>query len=234
MNRIQIASIPVMAFASLASLSIAMRPASAKPSDSAAPMFNTPIVSAYGAHLAATASLDAMKADTDPNRERPIADLLNESIALGKETVKADWGDDTEYIADLSRRITDVGSTSDWAIVTDTKLSRTCVFRSFCGAWICVERFDCAVGSKQPDGNSGTFSGSRTIDHKAESTGEGNSWWSCTVPCWGENGEDDGQGFHDGFDGTTGMITHGCTRLSTENAKYIYDNVPVGSRVLVI
>lgn len=79
-----------MAFASLASLSIAMRPASAKPSDSAAPMFNTPIVSAYGAHLAATASLDAMKADTDPNRERPIADLLNESIALGKETVKAD------------------------------------------------------------------------------------------------------------------------------------------------
>ena len=230
----QAIAVLLMAGTSIASLSLTVPRASAAPSTDASISVDSSTASSATSNLLENVSNKTASTSQQAKKDDTVANLVKETAKLGSRTIKADWGDDTEYISDLSKRVSEAGSVSDWAVVTDTYKSRTCVFRSFCGAWVCVQRFDCAVGTVQSDGHSGTFAGNKTIDHKAEKTDEGNGWWSCTVPWWGENGEDDGQGFHDGFDGTTGMITHGCTRLYSENAKYIYDNVPVGSRVIVI
>lgn len=239
MNRAQIAAIPAMTVISFVSMMSAIPHASAAQSTDNV-IVDSGILSSISSRLMdTTISKAASKAASgvekqEQNTDNEISDLVKKTAKLGSRTIKADWGDDAEYISGLAKKVADAGSISDWAIVTDTANSRTCVFRSFKGAWVCVQRFDCAVGSIQSDGHSSTQAGNHVIDHKSSSTAEGNCWWSCVVPWWGDNGEDDGQGFHDGFDGTTGMITHGCTRLYQENAKYIYDNVTVGSRVIVI
>mgnify|MGYP004498107543 CR=1 FL=1 len=84
----------------------------------------------------------------------------------------------------------------------------------------------------------------RWARHKLRTTGEatrplaslgpsGTKQLTCFVPCWNDDGTDDGQGFHSGYDGDPSCESAGCTRLFYNDARYIYDDMPDGTSVIV-
>ena len=69
------------------------------------------------------------------------------------------------------------------------------------------------------------------VTHKNADTGEGNYWFVCYIDDWQGN-YDNGQGFHDGYElAGQSYESNGCPRLTYDYAKYLYDNVPIGSKV---
>ena len=97
-----------------------------------------------------------------------------------------------------------------------------------------AKTYDCGTGRKGIEGipESHTFTGTFHVDHKSAHDGP-DDWWTCFIPYYKPDGTDFGQGFHQGYTGIPSFQSYGCTRLSTENAKWIYDNVPIETTVVV-
>lgn len=106
------------------------------------------------------------------------------------------------------------------------------VFQGWQGNWNCIQYWDCANGKASTPTVGGVFQiGSR--GYYFDSGGSRCYWW--TQFCGDYL-------FHSVLyningtlqDGRVGMaLSHGCVRLQIENAKWIYDNIPSGSTVVV-
>lgn len=146
----------------------------------------------------------------------------------------AAWLHDEGYVSACAEIAAEVGSDTDQFVVVDRTQCRVTVLRLVDGSWDADAGFDCGLGRKDIDGTeeSHTFSGTFKVDHKDELLG-GLSWWVCYVPCWDEDGLDDGQGFHNLYLGYPGFYSNGCVRLSDENAKWMFDNLGLGTTVRV-
>lgn len=160
---------------------------------------------------------------------------------LNSEHENADWAHDMSYVSARALDANTIGSDTDFFVCVDRTLMRTCVFfRDEDKDWNLSAAFDCGVGKDNKDipgatgdsAESHTFTGTFKLDHKYERCG-GLQWFSVYVPCWGDDGYEDGQGFHNLYLGYQGRYSNGCVRLTDVNAKWIYDNVDVGSTVYV-
>lgn len=148
------------------------------------------------------------------------------------------WGD-SAYVEQMKQKADSIGSSTNWFCTVDESRGRTVVFERAGANWVAVKTTNVVTS-----GN--TFDGIFTVTHKARGYWKEpdcynvNDWWVCFVEAWSDdyNGHlrydegagkyDDGQGFHYGYS------SGGCTAIpSKETAKWIYDNVSVGSTVVV-
>lgn len=140
-------------------------------------------------------------------------------------------------------------SSTNYLAVIDTANQRVIIYKKNGNNWRAIKDFECGSGR-----NDSSFYGVFKVIQKifgvnlnANGSG-GNHYYTeyvqagrttmyqkitensaiqhVTVP--------DGQGFHDALIAGAGMQSAGCIRLEVENAKWIYDNVPVSSTVCVI
>lgn len=122
-------------------------------------------------------------------------------------------------------------SNTDWLILTDTVGCRTGIFRGSRGNWKLWSFWQCAPGKNE----SPTVLGEYSVYGKGLSFGHGYTCWYYTQfygdylfhtqPCY--------TGTFNVMDPTMGQrASAGCIRLTTDHAKWIYDNIPYGTKVV--
>lgn len=122
-------------------------------------------------------------------------------------------------------------SNTEWLILTDTVGCRTGIFRGSRGNWKLWSFWQCAPGKNE----SPTVLGEYSVYGKGLSFGHGYTCWYYTQfygdylfhtqPCY--------TGTFNVKDHTMGQrASAGCIRLTTDHAKWIYDNIPYGTKVV--
>ncbi|MCI2173731.1 MAG: RICIN domain-containing protein [Atopobiaceae bacterium] len=137
-------------------------------------------------------------------------------------------------------RISTWGSNSNYLICIDQDACRTLVFSGSANHW--EPKFDWLTGVGSPSLGL-TFTGTSTIFDKYYTMDAGpKEYFACKFY---DNGLDPmgyGQCFHSVlywdelygpvYDGSLGVrVSHGCCRLATENARWMYYNIPLGTLV---
>ena len=123
-------------------------------------------------------------------------------------------------------------SATNYLILVDTQNCRVGIYYGRYGAWAPVKEFICSPGAPSTP----TVKGEFTVQNKGYVFGNGYSCYYYTQ-------------FYSDYlfhsvlyyqntsrimDGRLGQrLSHGCVRLAIENAKWIYDNVPRGSKVVI-
>lgn len=123
-------------------------------------------------------------------------------------------------------------SVTPYIIMVDRSTCRLGIYQGWQGNWNCVQYWACAVGASSTPTVSGEFTvGSR--GYYFNSGAYRCYWWT---QFYGD------YLFHSVLynhgtrlmDGRLGMaISHGCIRLDINNAKWIYDTIPAGTKVVV-
>ena len=124
-------------------------------------------------------------------------------------------------------------SNTGWLILVDTSANRVGVYRGYVNNWNEVKYWPCTSGAMSTP----TVKGAFTVQGRGTSFGSGYTCWYYTQ-FYGN------YLFHSVLykqgskstiiDGRLGInASHGCVRLSIENAKWIYDTIPSGTKVIV-
>ena len=126
-------------------------------------------------------------------------------------------------------------SSTDYIIIVDRANYLVAIFQGTKGSYSLVTNFDCAVGAL----SSPTITGQYTLGDKFYYFDHGSARLFYASRIWG------GYLFHSVLyyqdptpqrvmDGRVGMnLSLGCVRLEIDNAKYIYDNMPRGTTVVI-
>ncbi len=125
-------------------------------------------------------------------------------------------------------------SSTQWLIMTDTSACQVGVYSGSYGNWKRVALWSCGPGKPSTP----TVKGEFTI------YGRGKSFGSRTYTCWYYTQFYGNYLFHSVLynhgsmtqiqDGTLGkQVSHGCVRLDINNAKWLYDNIPNGTKVVI-
>mgnify|MGYP002584530156 CR=1 FL=1 len=124
-------------------------------------------------------------------------------------------------------------SRTGYLILVDRAACRTSVFRGSAGAWNMICDWQCAPGKPSTP----TVGGEFTVGSKGYYFDSGNARCYWFTQFYGD------YLFHSVLyskyngslmDGRVGMqLSHGCVRLAIQNAKWIYDNIPTGTKVVV-
>lgn len=132
----------------------------------------------------------------------------------------------------MSDRAQQYYSSTNWLILVDTTQNRVGVFYGSRGGWDLRNFWVCSSGAPSTP----TVRGEFTVQAKGYSFGSGYTCYYYTQ-FYGN------YLFHSVLyrqnsftisDGRLGSnLSHGCVRLSIENAKWIYDNIPRGTKVVV-
>ncbi len=123
-------------------------------------------------------------------------------------------------------------SATNWLIMIDVDNCKLGVFQGSKGNWTVVKHWTCSTGASGTPTVRGTYS----ITSKGKSFGDGFTCWYYSQfhgnylihsilynPGSMTSVQDNRLGQH---------VSHGCVRLALENAKWIYDNVPIATRVV--
>lgn len=175
--------------------------------------------------------------DSDPSySDGPLTGTRTRDPYLGTVT----WAGDTEYINALASRAASIGSSTSYFITFDNELCRFIVFQRSGGSWQAVKLWNC-------NGAKNTYSGVWTVVHKKicnwadEYFGKGlNDWSTCYIESYSSDsygylryvpgkGYEDCAAVHSTGETTTGWTNRGCAGLQWGSAKWIYDNIPVGT-----
>ena len=140
-------------------------------------------------------------------------------------------------------------SSTNYIIAIDNSACRVCVFTGSQGNWIPYSDWIATVGTTPENGGDDTFGitfrGVSKVRDKGYIMGQCPYefyWTEFYINSAALNSDGEGQRFHSilywdqgmssVYDGTLGrQASHGCVRLDTPNAKWIYDNVPIGTTV---
>lgn len=125
-------------------------------------------------------------------------------------------------------------SSTRWLIMTDTSACQVGVYSGSYGNWSRVALWSCGPGKPSTP----TVKGEFTI------YGRGKSFGSRSYTCWYYTQFYGNYLFHSVLynrgsmtqiqDGTLGkQVSHGCVRLDINNAKWLYDNIPNGTKVVI-
>ena len=125
-------------------------------------------------------------------------------------------------------------SSTRWLIMTDTSACQVGVYSGSYGNWRREALWSCGPGKPSTP----TVKGEFTI------YGRGKSFGSKTYTCWYYTQFYGNYLFHSVLynhgsmtqiqDGTLGkQVSHGCVRLDINNAKWLYDNIPNGTKVVI-
>ena len=127
-------------------------------------------------------------------------------------------------------------SSTKYLIIVDRDKCVTCVYEGSKNNWTLIQCFSCSVGKHSTPTKTGTFATSIKGLYFDPKTG-GRCWYYTIF--YGN------YYFHSVIydrssqpvnieDGTLGeWVSHGCVRLALEDAKWIYDNIPSGTKVYV-
>lgn len=123
-------------------------------------------------------------------------------------------------------------SSTNWLMLTDTSGCRTAIYYGRHGAWRPVKEWICSPGAPATP----TVTGEFTVTGKGYSFGNGFTCYYYTQ-FYGDYLYHSVLYYQNSFrvmDGRLGMhLSHGCVRLDTDNAKWIYDNIPYGTKVVI-
>ena len=124
-------------------------------------------------------------------------------------------------------------SKTKWLILVDTKKNKTGIYYGSKNNWVEKKNWSCTTGKASTP----TVKGSYTVKAKGLFFGHGYTCWYYTQ-FYGN------YLFHSVLyspgsktkiqDGRLGQnLSHGCVRLTLKNAKWIYDNIPKGTKVVI-
>lgn len=123
-------------------------------------------------------------------------------------------------------------SSTNWLMLTDTSGCRTAIYYGRHGAWRPVKEWICSPGAPATP----TVTGEFTVTGKGYSFGNGFTCYYYTQ-FYGDYLYHSVLYYQNSFrvmDGRLGMhLSHGCVRLDIDNAKWIYDNIPYGTKVVI-
>lgn len=123
-------------------------------------------------------------------------------------------------------------SSTNWLMLTDTGGCRTAIYYGHHGAWKPVKEWICSPGAPATP----TVTGEFTVTGKGYSFGNGFTCYYYTQ-FYGDYLYHSVLYYQNSFrvmDGRLGMhLSHGCVRLDIDNAKWIYDNIPYGTKVVI-
>lgn len=155
------------------------------------------------------------------------------------------WANDWGYLDEMRQYANQYGSPTNYFIVVDYDLCRVIVFQKNGSTWNPVKTWNCNAGTY-------TWGGLWHVVHKnicmwSDSwfNKSDNNWATCFVEAYTATdptghyryypgkGYENCQSFHSSSYTTTGYKNPGCVSMPEANAKWIYDNVPVGSSVYV-
>lgn len=123
-------------------------------------------------------------------------------------------------------------SSTNWLMLTDTSGCRTAIYYGHHGAWTPVKEWICSPGAPATP----TVTGEFTVTGKGYSFGNGFTCYYYTQ-FYGDYLYHSVLYYQNSFrvmDGRLGMhLSHGCVRLDIDNAKWIYDNIPYGTKVVI-
>ena len=175
--------------------------------------------------------------DSDPSySDGPLTGTRTRDHYLDTVT----WAGDAEYINALASRAASIGSSTSYFIAFDNELCRFIVFQRSGGSWQAVKLWNC-------NGAKNTYSGVWTVVHKKicnwadEYFGKGlNDWSTCYIESYSSDsygylryvpgkGYEDCAAVHSTGETTTGWTNRGCAGLQWGSAKWVYDNIPVGT-----
>ena len=133
----------------------------------------------------------------------------------------------------MFKKAQSMSSNTKWLILVDTKNNKVAVYYGSKGNWTEKKYWSCTSGAS----SSPTVKGSFTVQSKGLAFGSGYTCWYYTQ-FYGN------YLFHSILynpgsktsvqDGRLGInASHGCVRLALSNAKWIYDNIPRGTKVYV-
>lgn len=139
--------------------------------------------------------------------------------------VNVQWQDMFNWAQDYS-------SATNYLILVDTQNCRVGIYYGRYGAWAPVKEFICSPGAPSTP----TVKGQFTVQDKGYVFGSGYSCYYYTQ-FYNDYLFHSVLYYQDTFriqDGRLGQhLSHGCVRLAIENAKWIYDNIPRGTKVVV-
>ena len=123
-------------------------------------------------------------------------------------------------------------SSTNWLMLTDTGGCRTAIYYGHHGAWKPVKEWICSPGAPATP----TVTGEFTVTGKGYSFGNGFTCYYYTQ-FYGDYLYHSVLYYQSSFrvmDGRLGMhLSHGCVRLDIDNAKWIYDNIPYVTKVVI-
>lgn len=157
-------------------------------------------------------------------------------------TWSADWG----YLDEMRQYANQYGSPTNYFCVVDYDLCRVIIFQKNGSSWTPIKTWNCNAGTY-------TRGGIWHIVHKNICMWDDswfnrmdNNWASCFVEAYTPTdpsghyryypgkGYENCQSFHSSSYTTTGYKNPGCVSIPEQNAKWIYDNCPVGTSVFVL
>lgn len=143
--------------------------------------------------------------------------------------------DGTSMNADQRRMLQRIGSQSSrsrYLIGVDTSKCRVGIFQGSAGHWRPVKWWSCGPGKMSTP----TVKGSFTVQNRGYSFGSGYTcyYWTQFYGNYLFHSVLYRQGTRHVLDPTLGRpVSHGCVRLDINNAKWIYNNIPRGTKVVV-
>lgn len=139
------------------------------------------------------------------------------------------------FYVDMDKFIIDnnIQSPTDYLLITDLKNKYTYIYEKVDGKWQQQYKWICTVGKSQTPTITGTFYingrkpgfGTDKYQAKYATRIKGGYYYHSILY--------DGTGSYV-IDSRLGeALSHGCIRLETNNAKWIYENIPNGSKVII-
>ncbi len=133
---------------------------------------------------------------------------------------------------DMDKKANGFSSATGYLILVNCSTHNVAIYSGGKGCWTPVHKWQCADGAP----------GSPTVKGEFSTGSKGYYFDSYGVRCFYYTQFSGNYLFHsvlcnengDVVDGRVGMaLSHGCVRLAKDNAKWIYDNIPTGTKVVV-
>ena len=131
----------------------------------------------------------------------------------------------------MYRKAQGYSSNTNWLILCDTTRNQVCIYWGSKGNWKLQKNWTCTTGAWDTP----TALGQYTVGAKGYVFGSGFSCYYYPQFCGNYlfHSVTYYQNTFSIMDGRLGMnLSHGCVRLQIDNAKWIYDNIPSGTKVV--
>lgn len=135
------------------------------------------------------------------------------------------------FLDDMSKRALNYSSATGWLIMIDNGSSRVGIYQGSKGNWKRVKYCWASCGKSSTP----TVKGEFTVGDKGYVFGDGYScyYWTQIYGAYLFHSVLYHPGTFNIMDGTLGHnVSHGCVRLAIENARYIQEHVPSGSKIV--
>ncbi|MCF2681359.1 L,D-transpeptidase family protein [Faecalicatena contorta] len=162
----------------------------------------------------------------------PDTKIMARNTTIDGFRVGADGARVSTVLSNMTARIWSYSSSTQYLLAVDCNAHKVGVFKGSQGNWSNIHFWDCANGAPSTPTKKGVF----TIGIRGYYFDSGSSrcfWYTQfsgnylfhTILCNKDGSIRDGR---------VGMaLSHGCVRLQIPNAKWIYDNIPKGTKVVV-